>query len=192
MSEDVAEGDGVDMFGAPTIAAKKPARKKRKPKEKPVQVQSGPEPSPAAPPIFMSIVDAIALLELGLQEGDWSKVAEAYWLLSGKPAPQPPPDYRSILEDIAGSISHLLGGNARSPSVTKTAPRSRPAVAPVASEEEVIVKEYRKPFAFQKLTCSACGKSEEIHPALVPRRVDAQDDTPSFICNKCIVRRKGG
>ena len=44
----------------------------------------------------------------------------------------------------------------------------------------------RPPIKFIKAKCGRCNKTEEINPALAPRRLGQDDEPSSYICNGCI------
>lgn len=184
---EATEAAEIAETSEPVAPAKKPRRKRAR-----QEVAVAPIPPPATPQAArpLGIIEAVALLEEGIAEANWSKVAESYRSLSGREAPPVQVDARAFLEDLGQMIAHFMG------SAPIQAPRSRPGVE-VRRElpmgpEPVPSKEYRPQFQYKRLTCCRCGKMEDVHPALVPRRIDAQDDVPQFSCNKCIVNQRKG
>lgn len=49
----------------------------------------------------------------------------------------------------------------------------------------------RPPVKLVKVTCCRCQASEEVHPNLVPQRLDKADERPRYICNQCVVGNRG-
>lgn len=51
-------------------------------------------------------------------------------------------------------------------------------------------KDYRDEYKPVKVTCSRCDRTEEVHPDVAPKRVDKDDDTSSYVCNRCVKKGK--
>lgn len=59
-----------------------------------------------------------------------------------------------------------------------------------ALAEKAKKKAYREKYQEVNVVCSRCNKSESVHPTLVPRPVDAHDDAPAYVCNRCLGGRR--
>ncbi len=47
-------------------------------------------------------------------------------------------------------------------------------------------KEPRDEFKPVGVVCSRCGRKEEVHPSLAPRKIDSEDEAGSYVCSRCV------
>lgn len=52
------------------------------------------------------------------------------------------------------------------------------------------VREVRERFTLVKVKCGGCRGNFEVHPDLVPRKLDKDDDEPEFRCDSCMGKSK--
>lgn len=180
----MSEVEAVEEVVEAAVPQDKPRRKPRKKK----QAEAPPLQEPVRQ---LSVIEAVSLLDEGIGEGDWDKVVAAYRALSGKDPTAPPCSSSNLavafLQDIAESIAHFIGSGPTP--ATVPAQRIQPAPRP---QEPPRDREIRPAFSYRKMMCNRCGKTQEVHPAEVPRRVAPDDDAPAFVCNNCIVRQRRG
>jgi hypothetical protein len=174
------------------------------------------EPAAAATVTVVGLTQGIALLREALGEGDWEKVAQSFFLLTGENVAAPRNfDKEAFLNGVVGNIVDFLRGfsggavapvpqTAFAPAPVPHAPHT-PATPSPANEfvddgsvaPELIQdsrassrpKQRRPPFRMLDLTCGRCGRTQSVHPSLRPVQMESDDDPSAFTCDRCVGRR---
>lgn len=170
----------------------------------PRKAKAVPQPETTSPPqqipaLFGVLENALDLLRQSILEKDWEKARSSFRLMTGQELPEgTEPDYKAIVQGVAA----LISGQASPRVIPVTQPlRQTPVTVPTGGgpldDEEAEMsrresarnrnKDYREPFKMRILTCSKCHKERQVHPCLVPVRVDAEDTVSVFVCEFCLV-----
>lgn len=146
------------------------------------------------------------LIELGIAEKSWEKVIKGYNKLAGKKIRltkskvATTPENETEIKDKffvdngpprkkndKGQVAALT--KPWEPSVTNRFKDDRKLETQDIKESKrlsakAVPKDYRKPFREISTQCSKCDKTFQVHPSLVSRSLDGDEN--KYICDKCV------
>ena len=156
----------------------------------------------------MNLIKGLQEIRTGIVEQSWEKVAHGYYLLTDEELEVTGGDVslQRVKEEMVRIIGLIEGGfkpevppkktTAKKKPLKNSQPQKRednnlfdPSEFPEDPLDKLIKRQPKPPprpkFKTVKVTCGRCQKTYDVNPLLIPPRLGADDEAPTYMCDKC-------